>query len=155
ACMSQNLAFAQTLRDQFLSFLRVRDLSHAMQTARALLQENSRIREWAFLRKELAKIPSGELATQPLKVALLSSFSTEFLHAPLVAYGFVNGLDIQIYQAGFSQFRQEILTSQSGLNQFAPDVIILAVEGTHWIPELYSNYLSAFETGLDSAVSAA
>src|SRR5215467_3479409 len=133
--MTSSLAPAQTLREQFLLSLKERDGWRAVKAARGLLQENSRIREWAFIRKEIGKVPKGELPAQPLKVAFLSSFSTEFLHSPVIAYGFVNGFDVQIYQAGFSQFRQEILNPESGLYKFAPDIVILAVEGKDWVSE--------------------
>src|SRR5262245_12387314 len=107
-------------RADLVSSLKAGDTPGAVRSARAVLQENSRTREWNFIRNELQKIPDGKLALRPFKVALLSSFSTEFLHAPLVAYGFLNGLEIDIYQAGFAQFRQDILDVQSGLYAFSP-----------------------------------
>src|SRR5262249_25420174 len=129
--------------------------ARSIQSARAILQENSRTREWNFIRHELQKTPSDALNLRPSKVALLSSFSTEFLHAPFVAYGFTNGFKIDIYQAGFSQFRQEIIDTKSRLYAFSPDVVILAVEGKDWIPELYSDYDDAVEGGLSSAIEQA
>src|SRR5262245_33260114 len=85
----------------------------AMQVVRALLKEESGTRQWSFIKNELQKAPAT-LALRPLKIALLSSFSTEFLHAPLIAYGFASGIRVEIYQAGFGQFRQEILDERSG-----------------------------------------
>jgi len=139
-------------RAGLLSSLKNGDTLGTIQAARALLQDHSRTREWNFIRNELQKTPRGPLDLKPLKIALLSSFSTEFFHAPLIAYGLVNGLQIQIYQAGFSQFHQEILNSHSELYAFAPDVVILAVEGSDWIPELYTDYTSVMDGGLDAAI---
>src|SRR5262245_50992347 len=80
--MTPSISPVQATRDQFISSLKIRNTLLAMQAARALLQQDSRTREWAFIRKELAKVPRVELAIQQLKVALVSSFSTEFIHAP-------------------------------------------------------------------------
>src|SRR5207237_2356941 len=91
---------------------------------------------------------------QPYKVAILSSFAAEFMHAPLAAYGFANGLDIEIYQAGFDQFRQEILNPNSRLYAWAPDIVILAVEGMQWIPELYINYAATVQKGMGKIIAA-
>ena len=49
----------------------------------------------------------------------------------------VEGLRIELYQAGFGQFRQDILNSASGLYAFDPHVVILAVEGKDLVPDLY------------------
>ena len=123
-----------------------------MQAARSLLHEQSGIREWTFIRKSLAKVERDESAVQTIRVALLSSFSIDFLHSPLIACGFVNGLDVHIYQSGFSQFRQDVVNAASGLYEFAPDVVVLAVEGKDWIPELYSTSLQASEVAVDAAL---
>ncbi len=137
-------------RERFVNRLHAGDVARAAVEARDLLDDKQGPRDWNVIRNELAKIPG--LALQPLRVALLSSFSTEFLHAPLISHGFVNGLGIEIYQAGFGQFRQEILAPESGLYRFNPDVVILAVEGANWIPELYSTYSAHSEEDRQAAI---
>ena len=60
---------------------------------------------------------------------------------------------MQIYQAGFGQYRQEILNPASGLYGFDPQVVVLAIEGKDWIPELYAGYLGAPAAERDAAVA--
>jgi FkbH-like protein len=151
--MRRNPQASLSLRDTFLSALRLGDIFQAVRAIRALLQEHHGTRQCSFIRRAVEKIADGRLPLKPLRVALLSSFSIDFIHDALVAYGFLNGLRIDIYQAGFSQFRQEILNSESGLYAFSPDVVILAVEGKDWIPAAYHHYLNSTETELEATIS--
>ena len=86
-------------------------------------------------------IESDEFAT--VRVALLSSFSIEFVQHALRAHGFLERLNVEIYQAGFGQFRQEILDPQSNLYSFQADVVILAVEGAELAPHLYARFIES------------
>jgi FkbH-like protein len=149
--MTPNTEQRQTIRESFLSRLKSGDIHHAIRAARSMLEDECTVSQWMFIRNAVERAQSkGGL--KPLKVGLLSSFSSEFLHAPLIAYGFLNGLDIQLYQAGFGQFRQEILDPRSGLYEFAPDVTILAVEGRDWTPAVYRQYLTGLETGFEGEI---
>src|SRR6185295_7262365 len=143
----------QTAREALVAALRAGEAHNAIRTARVILQNDNGVRQWSFIRNELDKFPDEKLTLKRLKVALLSSFSSEFLHSPLVTYGFLNGLRVEIYQAGFNQFRQEILDPVSGLYSFAPDVVILAVEGRDWVPEIYNRYLERLQDGFEAEVS--
>ncbi|MEO8656290.1 MAG: hypothetical protein ABI409_19365, partial [Ramlibacter sp.] len=115
----------------------------ATQNARLLLLEQSGLTNYRFLRQLLAGPGTTAAGLKPLKVALLSSFSIEFLHDALIAFGFANGLQITIYQPGFGQIRQELLDPASGLYAFAADVAIVAVEGEDWLPEVYKDFMDA------------
>lgn len=93
---------------------------------------------------DLVRSPAGASAgLKPIAVALLSSFSSEFLHDSLAASGLASGLLVTIYQAGFGTFRQEILDPRSALYATSPDVAILAIEGEDWIPAAFAGYLGA------------
>jgi len=140
-------------RKGFLSCVAAGDTWRAIQAARTLLKEDPSIRQLSFIRHAVEKIPPEKLSLTHFRVALLSSFSIEFIHNPLVVYGLLDGLRIEIYQAGFGQFRQEILNPQSGLYGFAPDVVILAVEGKDWVPSAYHQYLTKRESGFDATIS--
>ena len=113
----------------------------AIQAARASLQVEPTIRNYHFLRKQIAHF-QNQLSLKQYRVALLSSFTIEFIIDPLIVQGFLEGLDVEIYQAGFGQFRQEILDSSSGLYAFQPDLVVLACEGRDWMPGLYRDYLA-------------
>lgn len=119
----------------------------AMQAARLMLQEQPGLLSFRFLRQLVDSLPQSTLGLKPYRVALISSFSIEFIHDSLIAYGFINGLRIKIYQPGFGMISQEILDSKSGLYAFAPNVTILAIEGDDWLPEIYSEFMDAESSG--------
>ena len=131
------------------------DVHAATQTARLLLLEQPGLTNYRFLRQLLTGAGPTASGLKPLRVALLSSFSIEFVHDALIAFGFANGLQIDIYQPGFGQIRQEILDPASGLYAFSADVAILAVEGEDWLPEIYNDFLDANDgqgSGPDAAL---
>jgi FkbH-like protein len=115
----------------------------AIELARLLLNEQPSVLNQRFVRQLTQSMNPDVSGFKPMKVALLSSFSIEFIHDGLIAHGFANGLRIEIYQPGFGQIRQEILNPQSGLYAFAPDVAVIAVEGEDWLPEVYVGFMDA------------
>src|SRR5437867_6058941 len=119
----------ENMRQSIHFCLRNGQTHEAIQAARTLLEREPGRRIHRFLRDALAAPDLSLAGLRPLKVALLSSFSIEFIHDSLVALGFVAGLKIDIYQAGFGTFRQELLNPASRLYAQSPDVVILAVEG--------------------------
>lgn len=150
--MNQNSQVALEARQAFSAALSRGDVQRAIQAARTLLKENPGNRQFSFIRKTIEEMPGLDL--RPFKVALLASFSIEFLHDPLVAQGFLNGLMIEVYNSGFAQFRQELLDPQSGMYRFGPDAIVLAIEGRDWLPAVYRSYLESPEAGLQSILQA-
>jgi FkbH-like protein len=131
------------------------DLATAMRAARILLGNNPQGGAASFVCRAVEKAPPDRLPLAPLRVALLSSFSIEFIHDVLVALGFLEGLRIQIYQAGFGQFRQEILNPDSGLYAFSPDAAVLALEGKDVFPGLYGHDLPDDAASFESTLAAA
>jgi FkbH-like protein len=120
----------------------------AIPAVQSLLAQFPGRRTHRFLR-DLVESPATEnLDLKRIKVGLLSSFSIEFLHDSLVALGFANGLRVEIYQPGFGTFRQEMLNPASALYAWAPDAVVLAVEGEDWVPAVFSEYLAPPEDGL-------
>lgn len=140
-------------REAVTEWLARGDAFRAFQAGRALLEKEPGLRTINFLANAAKRSDAAGL--KPFKVALLSSFSIEFLHPFLVGIGFLNRLKIEIYQAGFNQFRQEILDPRSGLYAFAPDAVVLAVEGKEVAPALYANYLDGIDSGFDGALAQA
>lgn len=127
-------------------------LDAAIQAARALCSAQPGAGTWRFLRN-LVNSPVAEgSGLKPVRLALLSSFSSEFLHDSLVALGFASGLKIELLQAGFGTFRQELLNPDSALYAWSPDVVVLAIEGEDWLPELYRNYMDLPASGGSDAV---
>lgn len=143
------------LRSAIRSSLDGGAIHSAMQSARLLLQQQPSLVTFRFLRQLVDGLNADALGLKTFKVALISSFSIEFIHDSLIAHGFVNGLRIEIYQPGFGQINQEILDPNSGLYAFAPDVTVLAIEGDDWLPEIYTSFMDAdaSATNLDSVVA--
>jgi FkbH-like protein len=126
------------LRQTFSAALARQDVHAASRAARAMLRDG-KSRDAKFVSNA---VRGAELPGAPkLRVALLSSFSIEFLTDTLTAQAFAEGLRVEIHLAGFDQYRQEILDPGSALYRFAPDVVILAVEGARWAPALYHDYM--------------
>ena len=140
------------LRDRVLALLDAGQRDAAIQAGRALLRSQPGLRSQRFLRKAAESDAAQRAGLKPYKIALLSSFSIEFVHDALVAYGFVNGLRLQLYQAGFGSFRQELLDPGSGLYGSSPDLVILAVEGEDWIPAAYGGETNQLETDVTRVV---
>lgn len=146
-------ALPDALRESARSQLAQGNRHEAIQAARELLASAGGVRTWRFLAKLAMDASADHTGLKPLRVALLSSFSIEFAQDALQAFGLANGLRIEVYRAGFGAFRQEILDPGSGLYAFAPDVVILAVDGADWVPAAYADYdLQA--SGFDTHVSA-
>lgn len=81
------------------------------------------------------------------RLYILRSFTVEPL-VPLVrAAAFVHGMDVQVQIGDFNTYTQDILDPTSRLYQYAPDVVILAVQTRDLAPELWEAYpdLSAAE----------
>ena len=87
----------------------------AMQTARQLLQEQPTLLNFRFLRQLVDALPNEETPLKAYRVALVSSFSIEFIHDSLIAFGFTNGLHIKVYHPGFGQIKVELLDTKIGL----------------------------------------
>jgi FkbH-like protein len=122
-----------SLRDALARHLAGGATAVAMQTARRLLELDSGVRTLRALGQALAAVDAAALGFRPARVALLSSFSIEFVHDALRAAGLASGLAVEIYQAPYGAFRQEILDPASGLYRFDPQAVILAVEAEAWL----------------------
>jgi FkbH-like protein len=136
-------------RVDFTSALQDGETHSAIRIARALLAEDPGLSQISFIAREVEKTSSGKIGLKKLKVALLSSFSIEFIKKPLSVFAFLSGIDFEIYVPGFGQFQQEIRNPSSGLYTFSPDAVILSVEGADWLPEIYHGYLDSMAGGFD------
>jgi FkbH-like protein len=132
-------------RQSVLSHLRHGRTHEAVHAARMLLEQQPGRRTHRFLRDVVAATGALGSGLKHLKVALLSSFSIEFVHDSLVALSLLGGMRLEIYQSGFGTFRQELLDARSALYAWSPDVVVLAVEGEDWIPAAFSGYMDVAE----------
>jgi FkbH-like protein len=137
---TQSTAAEKSLRESVEALLKAGQRDSAMQAARLLLNEVTGMRTWRFLRRAAESEAAAQVGFKTFKVALLSSFSIEFLHDALIAYGFANGLKLELYQCAFGAFRQDLLDQKSALYAWSPDVVVLAVRGEDWVPAAYGHH---------------
>ena len=70
----------------------------------------------------------GAGALQPWRLAVASSSTTAQLLPLLRLQGFCRGLRLELYEATFGSYRQEILDPASALYRFAPQTVLLFVD---------------------------
>lgn len=85
---------------------------------------------WQSAAATLAKLSpdlAGSETRRAAKVALLSSYTTTQL-APMIALAARRwGIAMEIYEAPYGQYQQEIIDPDSGLYSLAPDFVIMAL----------------------------
>jgi FkbH-like protein len=69
-----------------------------------------------------------EVVRRRVRIGLLGTYTTAYLARLLRLVGAARGIDIECYEGGYDQLSQEVLDPASGLAQFAPDVIVFAVD---------------------------
>jgi FkbH-like protein len=74
------------------------------------------------------------------RLAVLRSFTLEPALPLLQAEAFTSGIDLTVQVGDFNAYVQEILNPSSNLYQFAPTVVILAVQTRDIAPELWNDY---------------
>lgn len=139
--LAQSQDDATRNREAVLAALASGNVDQIRVASRRLLHEaTSPARAARFLRGAVEKAaPTG---LKPFRVGILSSFTINMVHDPLIAHGLTEGLAVDIYQAGYDQYHQEILSPDSGLYLYEPDAIVLAVDERRWAPEIYDAYLT-------------
>ena len=75
--------------------------------------------------------PPKELATKPIRLALLGSSTMAHLHAAIRVAGLRRGLWIEIYENDYGQYWQELTDPASALHRFEPTAVLLALDAHH------------------------
>jgi FkbH-like protein len=73
-----------------------------------------------------AKPPAG--VTKPVRLAILSSSTTSHLHAAIRVAMVRRGIWIELYEADYGQYLQELLDPASELYKFKPTAVLLALD---------------------------
>ncbi len=88
-------------------------------------------------------------ASRTARVAVLGSYTTAQLVSLLPLAAARAGLDVEIYESGYGQYRLEVLDPDSGLHAFQPDIVVLAVhEGEVDLPDYSADPAAAVESEL-------
>lgn len=70
-----------------------------------------------------------------VKLAVLGSYTTDQLVDLVRLVAARRGISVELYQAGFGLYQQEVLDNESGLYAFGPDLVLLALhEGQVMLP---------------------
>jgi FkbH-like protein len=80
----------------------------------------------------LSNLPGG-MATKPVRLALLSSSTSDHLLPGLRVAGLRRNMWLQTYLGNYGQYRQELLYQESALYAFKPDVVLFAFDARHLV----------------------
>ncbi len=88
------------------------------------------------------KPPSGT-GTKPIRLAMLGSCTMAHLHSAIRVAGLRRGIWIDIYENDYGQYMQELVDTDSGLNAFKPNMILLALDAHHLAAGLSAQFEQA------------
>ena len=77
-----------------------------------------------------AAAPAG-LATRPVRLALLGAGTLAHLHAGIRVGGLRRGIHIATHEGDYGQYWQDIADVGSALHDYAPDTVLLSLDGHH------------------------
>lgn len=128
AAASSEIPTPRLCRDLATAYERAGDPAAALRWALAVTDAGDDLACWTaaagVLRRCAPKLPPPPRSA---RVAILGSYTTSQLAALLPLAAARAGVAVEVYECGYGQYRQEILDPASGLYQFGPDVVILAV----------------------------
>ena len=84
----------------------------------------------ARIRRVVTEAPAN-LATKPIRLALLGSCTLTHLHGAIRVAGLRRGLWIDTYESDYGQYLQELSDPASALHRFNPTTILLALDAYH------------------------
>ncbi len=94
--------------------------------------------------------PEQGAALPTLKLAMLGSSTLDHLLPGLRVSAMRHGFLVDVYVPDYGQYLREVLDPASGLHQFQPDVLLLAMDATHLVG---SDLAAEPEAALDKIVS--
>ncbi len=121
------------------AYIRTNNVAEAIRWASAVVDAGDDFSSWLSAASliENATNWKTEKPRRRSRVAIAGSFTTLQLRAILPLAGFRHGIEFEVWETPYGQYRQELLNPQSALYQSRPDFIILAVhEGELALPFL-------------------
>ena len=92
----------------------------------------------------------GEAADQRIQVALLASFTADFLQPCLVVEGARRHLSLDLWLAPFGQIEQQVLDADSLLYSSPREIIVILARLEDWLPDLGPRFLTYSPEALES-----
>jgi len=83
------------------------------------------------LRHHFDVSPPTEIATRPIKLALLGSSTLSHLIPSIRVGALRRGIWMRVHEGNFGQYRQELADPTGALRDFAPDVLLFAFDAPH------------------------
>ena len=100
----------------------------AVRWAFAACDASERLIDWMAAAAVVRRcLPRTAPLPRAARVAVLGSYTTTQLVGLLPLAAARSGVAVEVYEAGFAQYRREVLDPGSGLYAFAPDVVVFAV----------------------------
>jgi FkbH-like protein len=81
------------------------------------------------VRERFHEGPPEGLGTQPVRLAILGSSTTQHLHAAIRVAALRRGIWLTIYGAEYGQYFQELSDTGSALHHFQPTAVLFALDG--------------------------
>ncbi len=107
----------------------------------------------AEVARALDAVPPGVLPWPEVRVAVLASVTAAPLAPFVSAIGAQSGVLVRTHVADGDQWEQEVLDPSSDLRQFAPDVLVVALQLEDLSPALVHEYLGLDRAGVDSQIA--
>ncbi len=104
-----------------------------------------------FILTRMATLASP--ATTSCRVAFLRSFTIEPILPLLRASSLLHGLDVTTWVSDFNVYAQEMLTANSALYRFHPDVVVLAVQTRDLAPDLWQRFTDLTPADVESVLA--
>ncbi|MEP6562538.1 MAG: HAD-IIIC family phosphatase, partial [Nakamurella sp.] len=126
------------------------DLVGAVQWAFAATDSTNDFAGWLGAARIVNRCrPLLPAAGRRARIAVLGSYTTSQLTSLLPVAAARIGLDVEIYESGYGQYRADVLNPDSELYSFGPDVVVLAVhEGEVALPTLSADPEQAVDAEL-------
>jgi FkbH-like protein len=120
---------AEVCVDLARAYLDAGDHEQALMWCRRVVDAGLDYRAWDAAARILKRIRREHRfqANRTAKLAVLGSYTTDQLVDLLGLVAVRRGIDLEIYQAGYGQYQQEILDPDSRLHSFGPDLVLVAV----------------------------
>lgn len=97
------------------------------------------------------RVLAGEYGDlEPLRMAILGSFTLEFIRAPVVVEAARAGFAVDLHIGDFGQLEQPILDRGSALRSSPRDVLVLAFQPADLAPDVFYRYYATNGSDLDS-----
>lgn len=123
---------------------------HARRWVTTVVDVSDDLALWSGAAAVLARCVADAPLTRHLKVAVLGSSTTSQLAALLPLACARAGLQVEVYEAPYGVYRQEVLDPASHLHAFDPDVVVLALhEGDVDLPSMSGDPAGAVSGALD------